>query len=201
MKVLLTWLIAFSFFTEPSSKSIETKIVAESDSVAIHNVSSKFYDWFLNNLTGPKEIWENKELKIDSKQYFNELQNLNIVSSIFIGSEKKRFEKCSNAAKKISYDRVFDCGCSIAMLVNECDFFNNYYWISSQEVYHGFDVSNIKVKGNKATSNLTFYYEYDSKKHTDQSFSIEMSLSKKGGEWLIDEIYKIRTRPNNGEHP
>ncbi|XOV92211.1 MAG: hypothetical protein ACFHWX_18630 [Bacteroidota bacterium] len=195
MNLFLTLLY---FLTFPEPGQLGNDYQSECDSTSIATTATKFYSWYLNNLedTRPKESWMNKELEIQSDLYFQSLNNLNIASESFFEQEKRRFQSCIDSATNISYQRILDCGCSVGMLVNECQFLDDFYWIRTHEIYDGFVINNIDCNGTTAVCELQFYYGIPTDPGFDEYFTSKIQLSKYGSNWLIDKIEPERRKRN-----
>lgn len=138
----------------------------------------------------------NRRLEIRSDSYFESLADLKILSDSFFEFENKRFTKCLDSASNISHQRIMDCGCSVGMLVRECQFLDSYYWILNHEIYDGVLVNSVNCNGSTAVCELKFYYGAPTKQVIDEYFSAKIELSKYDSKWLIDKIEPERRRRN-----
>jgi hypothetical protein len=192
-----TFLTLLYLLTLPEpSQQLENDYQAECDSTSIAESATKFYSWYLTNLMGPRESWLNKKLEIQTEAYFGSLAELEVLSDSFFEQENKRFSKCINSASNVSHQRIMECGCSVGMLVNECQFLDDYYWIRTKEIYDGFVINNVDCNGATAVCELQFYYGTPTEPGFDEFFSSKIQLSKYGSDWLIDKIEPERKRRN-----
>lgn len=180
-------LLYFLIFTEPCQHH-RNDYQNECDSTSIADTATKFYSWYLTNITGPEESWMNKKLEIRTESYFKSLAELEVLSDSFFDLENNRFKKCIDSATSVSHQRIMDCGCSVGMLVNECQFLDSFYWILTHEIYDGFVVKNIDCNGTTAVCELKFHYGTPANEGIDEYFSSKILLSKHGSNWLIDKI-------------
>lgn len=194
MNTFLT-LLFFLTLADPNQSTTD-EFHAECDSTSIAESASKFYDWYLKNLTRPKENWMNKKLEIETDAYFEALSNLKVLSEVFFELENKRFSNCLDSAADITYERILECGCSVGSMVNECNFFHGFHWIVTHEIYNGFVINNIECTGTTAVVELKFYYETATERGIDEFFTSRIQLSKYDSDWLIDKIEPERRRRN-----
>ncbi|PWL31676.1 MAG: hypothetical protein DCO95_00390 [Roseivirga sp. XM-24bin3] len=165
-----------------------TESNSEEDSLAIAKTTIKFYESVFSGLPYLRENWQNGTLRIDTINYMHQLRELGVLSEKFFKSEVDKIHACETASSKIPYTKVRDCGCSVSMLVDGCDFLENFNnWMFTQERYDGFEVADINIEQDLGLGVIKFYYLNGEKRHFD-FITARIHLERYENKWLINRI-------------
>jgi len=160
----------------------------------IGNISKSvisFYQWYIwttKDLRYPTLVrgteGKNGMTKLETTDYFKQLDSLGVIGDDFIESEKKRFKPCADFLKTMSWT-TFATGDNFPA-EDECGFLYYYYWTGGHEPYDGVEVVDVKINGKSATVEANIFF--GDNKTTGRRPIVYMNKEK--GKWIISKIDK-----------
>jgi hypothetical protein len=162
-----------------------------SDETEISKAVTSFYVWYIGTTKNKKYSQyvkgvkdEKGNTKLETTEYFRQLDSLGVIGQEFIDSEKKRMQPCSDFLKTVPWTE-FSTKDDFPY-EDKCDFFYYYYWTYGQEPHDNVEVLKVSIDNKSAIAETNIYFG-DTKSNGD---IVIVRLTKRKGKWIITKIEK-----------
>jgi hypothetical protein len=160
-----------------------------SDQKEVSQAVTSFYTWYIGT-TKDKRYSEyikgvkgdNGNTKLETKEYFQKLDSLEVIGQEFIDSEKIRMQPCADFLKTIPWTEFSTA--DDFPYEDKCDFFYYYYWTYGQEPHDNVEVLKVTIDKKTAIAKTNIYFG-DTKSNGDK---VIVRLTKTKGKWMISKI-------------
>jgi hypothetical protein len=159
----------------------------KSNEEKIREVSEALYKNLVNGQFGPHpELNDSGYYELGLDSYLDYLRDLNIFSEQFYNQEIERMSSCKKTLEEIKYNGELDLGWE----PSEC-FFTSMYWVWSQEKPTGFELKDLKILDDSATSKMVFYDIFEKKSYRDSDVYLNILYRKEKDGWKVNKIERV----------
>ena len=154
------------------------------DRLKIEALTSSFYNKVVTGFDTPRiSSNENGVVYLDLRSFVSFLEETRLFDDHFIENKIKEFQPCADAIHAMNYTGVTDTGWE----PEPCFHFNYVYYYKNQESPDSFEVKDIEIEGNQATSKIFYYLVYEGKKHY-WGLYLKLQYIKYENQWKIHQI-------------
>ena len=203
----LTPLIIFIIFLFGCSTTPTKPNDLKSETNQITSIVTTFYDWYITAIKAGQvpsfqpifTRTKNGSTTLNYSFYINNLKRMSFSKSL-IKREKNSYSKCIKNLKKVKFSdflnsKIIDLDEFRAM---NCDFSNNYRWISGQEPIDGIKIKNVSFISAHKASLIIEYFNSDKKTNKKHYWGRKnLTLIKIDDSWYIDEIESPKLEESN----
>ena len=168
----------------PGQESTDIKS-NEVDTAVFVNINNVLYNEFVSVNAGPfVDLNDSGYFYLDVEYYIDGLESLQIFSKEFYKHEEIRVESCKKDLVKLKFSGDIELGWE----PESCSFFNYMYWLKSQEKpLGGYEIKELLIKDDYASSQLVFYDNFNEKK-SYWGKGLKIKYKKENSAWKITQI-------------
>jgi hypothetical protein len=166
-------------------------LIVNADEEVLTRLNTTLFEDLVNDNYGPHPVRSaDGFIALDWESYQSYLKLINIFGQSFLDQEFVRTKPCMEALDSLKYS-----GEPAAGWEPEACSFTYLYWLNSPEKPNAFEIQDLQIKGNRASSKMVFFDEAEDGRHYwNDMVYLTIEYGQENGQWKIFKLNKLPQR-------